>query len=677
MVVAVALARALLFRRLPKRVFVVLWCLVIARLLVPVSLASPVSAWNLVDDAATQAVTAAQDVRRADDAPVAQDAAAVEAAPTGAEGGDAGEGDAGARGIPPSERGATGDTGATDGDGGVLGHVAQAAGGAYLSARDFLGGALPVLHAAQAAGTAIAACLFAALYGRALRGLRSADPTASVRAQAWLARHRLPLRRLRVRESAAVSSPFTYGVLRPVVVVPRGFDWADEDALLVLEHEYVHVRHFDMLLKLLAAAALCVYWFDPLVWALYALLGRDIELSCDEAVARTLPGARRRAYATLLVDASERRSELLPALGGVGAGLLEQRVSVSLRPGSLTAPAAAASLVLACALVLAFGTSGVVAPLAPTAEGLAGPSVVEGSVREAPLGSLPNAGQQAQRVDVEGITVLATPAYALSLPDSALGTSFSWSYDGTERAVTRPDGATATVSATLSVRTGGDGALLPSSFTVAFLQAGDEADYWQATDVFSQAASTGGGATVSGGTEGTAVVVTADEPAEGGTGFDGRVWRVADCVSAGRYAYARPAEGGTDVVTPAYTVFVPDGALPKGWSFTYSDATHDVAGGARTGRELRIYASDADRAASFYAARLVWDQGGYFADGARGYYASEAGGSQATQGEQGRPFVVESLSTLELNGAQSPQEQEAMRAQADAWASRVSMAAQG
>ncbi len=47
-----------------------------------------------------------------------------------------------------------------------------------------------------------------------------------------------------------------------------------------------HVRRFDALTKWLLAAVLCLHWFNPLVWAMYVLAGRDLELACDEAVVR-------------------------------------------------------------------------------------------------------------------------------------------------------------------------------------------------------------------------------------------------------------------------------------------------------------------------------------------------------------------------------------------------------
>ena len=59
-------------------------------------------------------------------------------------------------------------------------------------------------------------------------------------------------------------------MLRPVILLPKKTDWTDEEALrYVLEHEFVHIRRFDSVGKLLLIAAACVHWFNPLVWAMY------------------------------------------------------------------------------------------------------------------------------------------------------------------------------------------------------------------------------------------------------------------------------------------------------------------------------------------------------------------------------------------------------------------------
>lgn len=90
-------------------------------------------------------------------------------------------------------------------------------------------------------------------------------------------------RKVRIKVSDRVISPFTYGIARPVIVLPaKGIDSENIDA--VLSHEMNHIRSFDVLLKKLALLAACIHWFNPLAWVMLVLTDRDIELACDEAV---------------------------------------------------------------------------------------------------------------------------------------------------------------------------------------------------------------------------------------------------------------------------------------------------------------------------------------------------------------------------------------------------------
>ena len=123
-------------------------------------------------------------------------------------------------------------------------------------------------------------------------GKRGYPPLAAVAPAA--AHHRHPAGR--------ISSPLTFGVLRPVILVPKKTDWTDETALrYVLEHEFVHIQRFDVLSKLLLIAAVCVHRFNLLVWVMYVLANRDLELSCDETVLRRFGGDVRAAYARVLI----------------------------------------------------------------------------------------------------------------------------------------------------------------------------------------------------------------------------------------------------------------------------------------------------------------------------------------------------------------------------------------
>ena len=61
---------------------------------------------------------------------------------------------------------------------------------------------------------------------------------------------------------------------------------------------------------MLAWLALCIHWFNPLVWLAYGLSEKDMEMSCDEAVIRELGPGVKKAYTTSLLSMAAGRSRL-------------------------------------------------------------------------------------------------------------------------------------------------------------------------------------------------------------------------------------------------------------------------------------------------------------------------------------------------------------------------------
>ncbi len=147
------------------------------------------------------------------------------------------------------------------------------------------GAAHPALTALWLAGAAAMAAAGALSYFRCVRTFRTSLPAENEAVARCLAQVHLR-RRVAVRTLPELRTPLTYGVLRPVILLPEAAeDWDGERIHMVLWHELTHIRRFDGALKLLAAAAVCVHWWNPAVWLMAALLGRDMELACDGAVA--------------------------------------------------------------------------------------------------------------------------------------------------------------------------------------------------------------------------------------------------------------------------------------------------------------------------------------------------------------------------------------------------------
>ncbi len=109
-----------------------------------------------------------------------------------------------------------------------------------------------------------------------------------------------------------IQTAFVLGFIRPKIYIPTSIGGAQLSH--ILKHEQVHVRRRDYLIKPLAFLVLAVHWFNPVVWACYFLLSKDMETSCDEAVLRKSSDDIRRDYSACLVNLYTRKPRLLSPL---------------------------------------------------------------------------------------------------------------------------------------------------------------------------------------------------------------------------------------------------------------------------------------------------------------------------------------------------------------------------
>lgn len=117
----------------------------------------------------------------------------------------------------------------------------------------------------------------------------------------------------------AVRSPFILGIVRPRIYLPSDMDHEQMD--YVLAHERAHLKRRDHWWKPLGYLLLAVYWFNPMVWAAYLLLCRDIELACDEKVIKGMDIKEKKSYSEALVSCSMQRRMIMAcplAFGEVG-----------------------------------------------------------------------------------------------------------------------------------------------------------------------------------------------------------------------------------------------------------------------------------------------------------------------------------------------------------------------
>ena len=124
-------------------------------------------------------------------------------------------------------------------------------------------------------------------------------------------------RRVRFLELDGPVMPMTWGVFRPVVLLPADdFDSTIEQRLDVLRHELAHVRRYDCLTQLVGQLACALHWFNPFAWLAARELRVERERACDDEVLGA--GAKASDYADYLLRvARSTRIVGAAALGGL------------------------------------------------------------------------------------------------------------------------------------------------------------------------------------------------------------------------------------------------------------------------------------------------------------------------------------------------------------------------
>lgn len=255
-VILLLLLLRLPFKQAPKVISYALWGIVLIRLLCPVSLPSPASLFSWTEAPAVEA---------------GQTMSAISYLPT----------------IYPSNVPAAAEN-TTD-------PVETAAPQAEKSQPDVR----TIAAWVWLAGAAAMVVWAAAAYLRLLLRLRSAVPLGE-----------------RVYLAEQISTPFVLGLLRPRIYLPADLQEGERDYILL--HERLHIRRGDHVTRLLAYGALCLHWFNPLVWIAYVLSGRDMEMACDEAVVKKLGAEIRADYAASILSLATGRKLAIPLAFGAG-----------------------------------------------------------------------------------------------------------------------------------------------------------------------------------------------------------------------------------------------------------------------------------------------------------------------------------------------------------------------
>lgn len=158
-----------------------------------------------------------------------------------------------------------------------------------------------------------------------------------------------------VKSSSRVSSAYVLGLIRPKILLSSAMVSGDTELLsYAFVHELQHLRSFDMLWKLILLCTMCVHWFNPLVWILFLLLSRDLELACDEGVIRRLGENAKTAYALSLIKMAERNCGIEQIHFGFSKTAIEERIFSIMKHNKISVFSIVVSALLILGMTSAF-----------------------------------------------------------------------------------------------------------------------------------------------------------------------------------------------------------------------------------------------------------------------------------------------------------------------------------
>jgi len=195
----------------------------------------------------------------------------------------------------------------------------------------------PAILVAWSTGTAVLLLHYALAHIGLWRWARRSHPLRSSRWRATLASiaaERGAELTVRVLESSRVQSPCTWGVLRPILLLPATGDaWPEAQRRHALLHELAHLERRDSLTDLIARLACALHWYNPFVWFAAAQVRKLQEQACDDAVLRA--GGTPSQYAQFLLEVAQRVHGAGPAtfaLNMARRSPLQRRVRAILDP---------------------------------------------------------------------------------------------------------------------------------------------------------------------------------------------------------------------------------------------------------------------------------------------------------------------------------------------------------
>ena len=130
-------------------------------------------------------------------------------------------------------------------------------------------------------------------------------------------------------ECDRIETAFILGFIRPRIYIPMGLSKMVRKHILA--HERTHLEKGDHWYKMIGFIALALHWFNPLVWAAYILLCKDIEMACDERVVQFMELSERKEYSAALLNCSTNKAHFAACPVAFGEVSVKHRIKSVLK----------------------------------------------------------------------------------------------------------------------------------------------------------------------------------------------------------------------------------------------------------------------------------------------------------------------------------------------------------
>lgn len=98
-----------------------------------------------------------------------------------------------------------------------------------------------------------------------------------------------------------IGSPLGIGIFKPIILLPEHTTYKIEEVELILKHELIHFKRYDLYYKILMMIVMSLHWFNPLVYIMWRQMNDDCELSCDEVLLKNSSMQLRKLYAMIFI----------------------------------------------------------------------------------------------------------------------------------------------------------------------------------------------------------------------------------------------------------------------------------------------------------------------------------------------------------------------------------------